>query len=73
MDTMRDDDGVMGQVFGDNYKELVESIRRNLDPSSNTVLIVDDEKGIRLKVARDVLAFDPRLVIVEACNGQEGL
>jgi len=56
-----------------SYKELLESITRNTDPDSNTVLLVDDERGIRMKVARDVRAFDPGIVIYEATNGQEAL
>ena len=35
------------------------------------VLVVDDERGIRMRVARDVKACDPNLVIFEAANGQE--
>lgn len=57
----------------DNYADFLESIRRNLDPTSNTVLLVDDEKTIRMKVARDVKAFDPTMVIYEAANGAEAL
>lgn len=57
----------------ENYTELLETIKRNMDPSSNTVLIVDDERGIRMKVARDVRSFDPNMVIWEAGNGQEAL
>lgn len=53
------------------YKTMLETIKRNMDPYSNTVLIADDEKGIRLKVARDVRAFDPGVVIFEATNGQQ--
>lgn len=58
---------------GESYKELLDSIKRNTDPSSNTVLLVDDERGIRMKVARDVRAFDPEIVIYEAANGQEAI
>jgi CheY-like chemotaxis protein len=57
----------------ENYKALVASIKRNMDPRSNTVLIVDDERGIRMKVARDVRKFDPNMVVFEAANGQEAL
>jgi len=57
----------------ENYRALVASIQRNIDPRSNTVLIVDDEKGIRKKVARDVRKFDPNIVIFEAANGKEAL
>ena len=37
----------------DEYLQLLESIKRHMDPASNTVLGVDDEKGIRMKVARE--------------------
>jgi CheY-like chemotaxis protein len=57
----------------DNYLKLLESIKRHMDPSSNTVMLVDDEKGIRMKVARDVKAFAPSIVIFEATNGAEAL
>lgn len=58
---------------GDEYLQLLESIRRHMDPASNTVLLVDDEKGIRMKVAREVRAFDPSIVVFEANNGAEAL
>jgi CheY-like chemotaxis protein len=57
----------------DNYLQLLESIKRHMDPASNTVLLVDDEKGIRMKIAREVKAFDPLMVIFEAANGVEAL
>ena len=57
----------------DNYLKLMESIKRHMDPTSNTVLLVDDEKGIRMKVAREVKAFDPSMLIFEATNGAEAL
>ena len=44
-----------------------------MDPEKNTVLIVDDEKGIRKKIAREVKKFDPSVVIFEAVNGVEAL
>lgn len=55
------------------YLELLESIKRNMDPASNTVLLVDDDKGIRMKVAREVKTFDPSIVVFEAANGEEAL
>lgn len=55
------------------YSEFLESVKRNLDPTSNTVLIVDDEKGIRMKVARTVKGVDETIVIYEAGNGMEAL
>jgi len=60
------------EVDGD-YKELLETIKKNMDPDSNTVLLVDDEKAIRKKVARDVQSCAPNLVVYEAANGQEAL
>lgn len=62
-----------GDGLPNNYKELLETIKRNMDPNSNTVLLVDDERGIRLKVARDVKSFDPSIVIYEAANGKEAM
>ena len=56
-----------------SYGRFLETIRRSMDPNSNTVLLVDDERAIRLKVARDVRSFDPAMVIYEASNGQEAL
>lgn len=64
---------VTESIAAESYKELLESIKRNTDPNSNTVLLVDDERGIRLKVARDVKSFDHEIVIYEATNGQEAL
>ena len=57
----------------DDYLKILKSIKRNLEPEKNTVLIVDDEKGIRMKIAREVKAFDPSMVIFEATNGAEAL
>jgi CheY-like chemotaxis protein len=57
----------------DNYNQFLETIKRNLDPGSNTVLLVDDEKAIRMKVARDVREFDSSIIVVEAGNGVEAL
>jgi len=71
-------DTTKGYELGDDlakedYAEFLAAIRRNMDPDSNTVLLVDDERAIRMKVARDVRAFDPDIVIFEASNGKEGL
>jgi CheY-like chemotaxis protein len=63
----------LGSFERDDYLHLLESIKRHMDPASNTVLLVDDEKGIRMKVAREVKAFDPSIVIFEATNGAEAL
>lgn len=57
----------------DAYLQLLDSIKRNMDPASNTVLLVDDDKGIRMKVAREVKTFDPSIVVFEASNGTEAL
>ncbi|TFH18323.1 MAG: response regulator [Lentisphaerales bacterium] len=55
------------------YATLVATIQRNLDPNSNHVLIVDDERGIRMKVARDVRGVAQNVVVHEASNGKEAL
>jgi len=57
----------------DDYLQLLESVKRHMDPASDTVLLVDDEKGIRMKVAREVKAFAPSVVVFEATNGAEAL
>ncbi|PKN06258.1 MAG: hypothetical protein CVU72_05395, partial [Deltaproteobacteria bacterium HGW-Deltaproteobacteria-7] len=57
----------------DDYLQLLDSINRHMDPASNTVLLVDDEKGIRMMVAREIKAFDPSMVVFEANNGAEAL
>jgi CheY-like chemotaxis protein len=62
-----------GEALREGYQSLVESIKRNLDPSSNTVLVVDDERGIRMKVARDLKKFSHNIVVHEASNGKEAL
>ena len=56
-----------------SYKKLLEEIRRNTDPNSRSVLLVDDERGIRKKVARDVRQSDPDLAVFEAGNGREAI
>ncbi len=55
------------------YHELLDSIERSMDPNSNTVLVVDDERGIRKLVARSIKKGDPRIVVFEAANGQMAL
>ena len=57
----------------DDYPKLLKLIKQNMDPKKNTVLIVDDERGVRKKIAREVNAFDPSVVIFEAANGVEAL
>ncbi len=63
----------MSQANQNRYHELLESIRRRHDPKSNTVLIVDDERGIRKFVGRSIRKSDPTLVVFEAANGKEAL
>jgi len=55
------------------YTQLLDSIKRRMDPTSNTVIIVDDERAIRRRVARDITKNDSNIVIIEAGNGQEAL
>lgn len=66
-------DDAESQAAHQQYKTMIESIHRTFNPQSNTVLIVDDEKAIRKKVARDVHACAPEVVIFEAGNGKEAL
>lgn len=63
----------LSQANQNRYHELLDSIRRRHDPKSNTVLIVDDERGIRKFVARGIRKSDPTLVVFEAANGKEAL
>ena len=55
------------------YHELLESIRKQMDPDSNSVLLVDDERSIRRRVARDIQGTGKNMVIFEAGNGKEAL
>jgi len=55
------------------YNKLIDNIKRRMNPASNTVLLVDDERSIRRRVARDLKKNDSSLVIFEAENGQEAL
>ena len=55
------------------YHELLDTIKQRMDPGSNTVLLVDDEKSIRRRVARDIQTTDKNLIIFEAADGQEAL
>ena len=55
------------------YHDLLDNIKQRMDPTSSTILIVDDERAIRRRVARDIKKNDPRLVVYEASNGREGL
>ncbi len=62
-----------GRGDSEAYTQLLDSIKRRMDPTSNTVIIVDDERAIRRRVARDIQRNDPNVVIFEAGNGQEAL
>ena len=59
--------------FEQDYSSVLASIKQNLDPNSNTALVIDDERGIRKMVARSLKNFAPDLQIYEASNGKEGL
>ncbi len=61
------------QATKKEYLDLIDSIERRMDPDSNTVLLVDDERAIRRRVARDIKKTDSTIVIVEASNGKEAL
>jgi CheY-like chemotaxis protein len=68
----------MGERFnleteGQDYSSLLASIEKNMHPESNTVLLIDDEVGIRKMVARSLAGFAPELKIYEASNGRDGL
>lgn len=70
---MTEEAGPDTEELKEEYELLLETIRRNTDPNTNTVLLVDDERGIRKKVARDVHKFAPGALIFEAANGKEAL
>ncbi|MCK5805025.1 MAG: response regulator [Lentisphaeria bacterium] len=55
------------------YQAMISSIEKRMDPDSNTVLIVDDDKGIRKFVARSIRRYTKNIVVYEAENGKEGL
>jgi len=61
------------QAAQGEYHNLLDSIKRRMDPKGNTVLLVDDEKSIRRRVARDIQKNDPTIILFEAENGQEAL
>lgn len=61
------------ETGGQDYSSLLASIEKNMHPESNTVLLIDDEVGIRKMVARSLAGFAPELQIYEASNGKEGL
>lgn len=55
------------------YASFLEEIKNSMDPNSNTVLLIDDERGIRRKIAREIKQFASQIVIMEAANGKEGI
>jgi len=55
------------------YHDLLQSIERRHDPSSNTVLVVDDSRLVRKAVTRSIAEKDEHVVIVEAGDGIEAL
>ena len=55
------------------YVKMIESIERRMDPRSNTVLIVDDERSIRKLVARNIKRGGGEIIVFEASNGREAL
>jgi len=57
----------------ENHSSFLKSIDANMNPENNTALLIDDEKGIRKMVARNLKSFAPNLKIYEASNGKEGL
>jgi CheY-like chemotaxis protein len=57
----------------ENHSSFLKSIDANMNPENNTALLIDDEKGIRKMVARNLKSFAPNLQIYEASNGKEGL
>lgn len=56
-----------------NLAMFFQTIKNNMVTSKNAVLVVDDEKAIRLTVIRDVRKFDPDALVFEASNGREAL
>jgi CheY-like chemotaxis protein len=56
-----------------NYHDLLSSIKNRMNPESNSVLLVDDERTIRRRVARDITKTDSTMNVFEAGNGQEAL
>ena len=50
-----------------------KAVKEQADADVNAVLLVDDERAIRMKVARDISSFAPNAIVYEASNGLEGL
>jgi CheY-like chemotaxis protein len=61
------------QELSSEYHALLESIKKRMDPKSNPVLLVDDERAIRKRVARDVMTTGRNVTIYEAENGKDAL
>jgi CheY-like chemotaxis protein len=61
------------EVGDESLANVLASIEKNMDPNTNTALLIDDERGIRKMVARSLKNFAPNLQIFEASNGKEGL
>ena len=59
----------LGESEGGGYSELLDVIKEKMDTENNYVILVDDEAGIRKKVARDIKSFAPGIQICEAGNG----
>ena len=55
------------------YEAMIAEVERRMDPNSNTVLVVDDEVGIRKYVARGIRKSTRNIVMFEAENGQDAL
>jgi len=55
------------------YEAMIEAINIRRDPDSNTVLVVDDELGIRRFVKRGIQKNDRSILVFEAENGQDAL
>lgn len=55
------------------YEAIISSINSRRDPDSNTVLVVDDEVGIRRFVRRGIQRNDRSVNVYEAENGQDAL
>ncbi len=57
----------------DEYQKLVKALERRMDRKSNTVLVVDDSKVVRMTVSKGIQGLDESVIIFEAENGQEAI
>lgn len=55
------------------YHKLLGEIERRNDPSSNTVLVVDDSRMVLKMVSRGIRERDDTIVVYEAQDGQQAL